>query len=136
MSHQFRNNCVGCFVGVSNVVHTFRDNVLFFDVCNDRGDGVSVDREIEFILASGNFVFHVECFLVVGESGEGDPGVLESWFDVADAIQGSIVCDAARLFFADNEGEDAAFSTVPFGLECCGDLCDRLNQLVNCVILG
>ena len=50
-----------------------------------------------------------ECFIVVGKSGEGDPGVLESWFDGAAAIQGIIVCDVARLVFADNKGEDAAF---------------------------
>ena len=68
MSPQFRDHCVGCFVGIPNVVHTFRDNVLFVDVRNDRGDSVSADREIDFILAPDEFVFCVECFLVVGES--------------------------------------------------------------------
>ena len=69
MGHQFRNHRVGCFVGIPDVVHTFRDNVLFVDFRNDRGDGVSVDRELELIIAPGDFVFCVECFLVVGESG-------------------------------------------------------------------
>ena len=72
-------------------------------------------------------MFRVECFLVVRESGEGDPWVLESRFDGAAEIQGIIVCDSVRLVFADNEGEDTTFSTVPFGLEGGGDLCDRLD---------
>ena len=66
MSHQFRNHRVGCFVGIPDVVHTFRDNVLFVYVCNNRGDGVLVDRKLEFILAPGNFVFRVEFFLSSG----------------------------------------------------------------------
>ena len=127
MSHQFRDHRVGCFVGIPDVVHTFRENVLFVNICNNRGDGVSVNRELEFIIAPGDFVFCVECFLVVVESGEGDPGVSESWFNGAGAIQGIIVCDAARLVFADNEGKDAAFSTVPFGLEGGGDLYDCVD---------
>ena len=127
MSHQFRYHCVGCFVGVPNAVHTFCDNALFFDVCNNCGDGVWVDRDLEFILTPGNFVFCVEYFLIIRESGEGDPGVLESCFDGAATIRGIIVCDAAHLVFADDEGEDAAFSTVPFGLEVGGNLCNRLD---------
>ena len=104
MSHHFRDHRVGCFVVVPDVVHTFRNNVLLVNVCNDLGDGVSVDRELEFILALGGFLFCVECFLVVRDSGEGDPGVLESWFDGAAAIQGIIVCYTARLVFADDKG--------------------------------
>ena len=63
-------------------------------------------------------------FLVVGESELGDPGVTESWFDGAAAIQGIIVCDAACLVFADDEGKDAAFSTVLFSIEGGVDLCN------------
>ena len=32
VSPQFRDHCVGSLVGMSNSVHTFRDNVLFVDV--------------------------------------------------------------------------------------------------------
>ena len=127
MSHQFCDHRVGCFVGVPDVVHTFHDNVLFFDVHNDCGDGVMVNRKLEFILAPGDFLLCVECFLVTGDNAEGNLGVLENWFDGVAAIQGIIVCDAARLIFADDEGEDAAFSTISFGLEGGGDLCDRLD---------
>ena len=69
MSPQFRDHHVGCFIGIPNVVHTFRENVLFVDVRDDCGNVVSVDRKLEFILAPGDFVFRVECFLVVRESG-------------------------------------------------------------------
>ena len=118
---------MGSLVGVPNVVHTFGNNVLFVDVCDDCGDGVSVDHELEFILAPGKFVLRVECLIVVGESGQGDCWVSERKFDGAAAIQGVAVCDSARLVFADDEGKDAAFSTAPFGLEGGGGLLDRLN---------
>ena len=127
MSPQFRDHCVGSLVGIPNVVHTFRDNVLFVSVCDYRSNGVLVDRELESILTPGNFVFRMECFLIVGESGQCDPWVSERRFDGAAAIQGVVVCNSARLIFADDEGEDAAFSTVPFGLEGCGDLCYCLD---------
>ena len=127
MSPQFRDHCVGSLVGVPNVVHTFCDNVLFVDVCENRSDGVSVDRELEFVLAPGDFVLRMECLLVVGESGQGDPWVLELRFDGAAAIQGVVIFDSACLIFADDEGEDAAFSTLPSGLEGGGDLGDRLG---------
>ena len=48
-------------------------------------------------------------------------------FDGAAAIQCVVVCDSASLVFADDEGEDAAFSTVSFGLEGGGNLGDRLD---------
>ena len=127
MSPQLRDHCVGSLVGVPNVFHTFGDNVLFVDVCDNRGNGVSVDRELEFVLAPGEFLIRVECLLVVGESGQGDPWVSERRFDGAAEIQGVVVCDLAILVFFDNEGEDAAFSSVLFGLEGGGDLGDRLN---------
>ena len=63
---QFRNHRVGSLVGVPNVVHTFGENVLFVNVCNDHGDGVSVDRELKLVLAPGDFVLRMECLLVVG----------------------------------------------------------------------
>ena len=66
VSLQFRDHRVGIFVGVPNVVHTFGDNVLFFHVCDDRSDGVSVDRKLEFVLAPSNFLLCMECLLVVG----------------------------------------------------------------------
>ena len=69
MSPQLRNNRVNILVGIPNVVHTFCDNVLFVDICNDHGDGVLVDRELDLILAPGDFMFRVECFLVVRDSG-------------------------------------------------------------------
>ena len=69
---EFRDHCVGSLVGVPNVVHTFGDNVLFVDVCDVRGDGVSVDRELDSVLAPGDFVLRMECLLVLGESGQGD----------------------------------------------------------------
>ena len=52
---------------------------------------------------------------------------MERRFDGAAAIQGVVVCDSSSLVFSDNEGEDAAFSTVPFGLEGGGDLGDCLD---------
>ena len=52
---------------------------------------------------------------------------MESWFDGAAAIQGIIVCDVARLVFADDEGKDATFSTVLFGLEGGSNLYGRLD---------
>ena len=126
VSPQFRDHCVGSLAGVPNVVHTSGDNVLFVNIFDDCGDGVSVDRELEFVLAPGDFVLRMECILVVGESGQGGPWVLERRFNGAAAIQGVVVCDSVSLVFADDEGEDAAFSTVPFGLEGGGDLGDRL----------
>ena len=107
VSPQFRNHRVGSLVGVPNLVHTFRDNVIFVGVRGVRGnrsDGVLVDRKPEFILALGDLVFRMECFLVVGESGQGDPWVLERRFNGAAAIQGFIVCYSAHLVFADDEG--------------------------------
>ena len=68
-----------------------------------------------------------ECLLVVRESGQGDCWVSERIFDGAAAIQGVVICDLARLVLADDEGEDAAFSTVPFGLEGGGNLGDSLD---------
>ena len=124
---QFRNHCVGSLVGVPNEVHKFRDNVLFVDICDDCGDGTSVNLDLEFVLALGDFVLRMGCLLVVGESGQGDPWVLERMFDGAAAIQGVVVFDSACLVFADDQGEDAAFSTAPFGLEGGGDLGDRLD---------
>ena len=124
---QFRDHYVGSLVGVPNVAHTFRDNVLFVNVRDNRGDGVSVDRDLEFVLAPGDFVFPMECLLVIGESGQGDSWVLERRFNGAAAIQDVVVCDSARPIFADDEGEDAAFSTLPSGLEGGGDLGDRLG---------
>ena len=127
VSPQFRYHCVCSLVGVSNVVHTFGDNVIFVHVCDNRDDGVSVDRKLEFVLAPGNFVLRMECFLVIGESGQGDPWVLEHRFDGAAAAQGVVVCDLASLVFADDEEEDTAFSTVPFGLKGGGNLGNRLE---------
>ena len=118
---------MGSLVGVPNVVHTFGDNLLFVDVCDDRGNGVSVDRELEFVLAPGNFVLLMECLIFDGESGQGDRWVLERRFDGTAAIQGIVICDLTRLVFADDEEKDAAFSTVPFGFEGGGDVGDRLN---------
>ena len=66
MSPQFRDHRVGSLAGVPNVVHTSGDNLLFVDVCDDRGDGVSVNRELKFVLAPGDFVLCMECLLVVG----------------------------------------------------------------------
>ena len=117
MSPQFRNNRVGSLVGVPNVVYTFCNNVLFVKVCNDRGNGVSVDRELDFVLAPGEFVLRMECLLVFGESAQGDRWISERRFDGAAAI----------FVFADDERKDAAFSTLPFGLEGGGNLGDYLN---------
>ena len=127
VSSQFRDHHVGGLVSVPNVVHTFGDMLLLVHVFDDRGDGVSVDRELEFLLSPGDFVLRMECLLVVGESGQGNHWVSERRFDGVAAIQGVVVCDLASLVFADDEGEDAAFSTVPFGLEGGGNLGDRLN---------
>ena len=118
---------MGSLVGVPNVVHTFGENVMFVNFCDDRGNGISVNNELEFILAPGYFMLRVECLLVVGESGQGDPWVLERWIDGAAAIKGVVVCDSARLVFSGNEGEEAVFYTVPFGVEGGGDLGDRLD---------
>ena len=81
---------MGSLVGIPNVFHTFRDNVLFVNVCNNLGEGVSVDCELEFILAPGELLFRMECFIVVGESGQGDPWVLERRFDGASSVQSVI----------------------------------------------
>ena len=54
-------------------------------------------------------------------------GFWSAGFDGAAAIQGVVVCDSACLFFADDEGGDAAFSTVPIGLEGGGNLGNRLD---------
>ena len=109
MSPQLCDHCVGSIVGVPNVVHTFCNNLLFVNVRDYRSDSVSVDQELKFVLAPGNFVFCMECLLVVGESGKGDPWVSERRFGGEGTIQGVVVCDLARLVFADDEGEDAAF---------------------------
>ena len=69
----------------------------------------------------------MECLLIVGESGQGDRWVSERRFDGAAAIQGVVVCDLARLVFVDDDGEDATFSTIRFGLEGGGDVGDRLD---------
>ena len=95
VSPQFRDHCVGSLVGVPNVVHTFGNNVLFVKVCDNCGNGVLVDRDLDFVLAPSNFVLRMECLLVVGESGQGDRWVSERRFDGAAAIQGVIVCDLA-----------------------------------------
>ena len=42
-------------------------------------------------------------------------GFLERRFYGAAVIQGVVVCDSAGLVFAEDEGEDASFSTVQFG---------------------
>ena len=57
-------------------------------------------------------------------------------FDSAAAIQGVVICNSASFVFAGDEGEDATFSTVPFGLEGGGDLGDFLDYIVNIVVLG
>ena len=111
---KFLNHCVGSLIGVPNVVHKFGDNVLFVHVCDDRGDGILVDCKIEFVLAPGDFVIHMECILVVGKSGQGDPWVFERRFDGAAEIQGVVVCDSVSLVFAYDEGKDAAF--LPYRL--------------------
>ena len=76
-------------------------------------------------------MLRMECLIAVGESGQGNCWVLKRRFDGAAAIKGVVVCDSARLVFSDNEGKNAAFSTVPFSLEGGGDLGNRLNKLVN-----
>ena len=104
VSPQFCYHHVGSLVGVPNVVHTFRDNVLFVDVRDNHSDSISVDRELKFVLAPCDFVLRMECLLVVREIGQGDPWVLERRFDGASAIQGVVVCDSTRLVFAEEEG--------------------------------
>ena len=69
----------------------------------------------------------MECLLVVRESGQGECWVLERRFDGVAEIQGVVICDLERLVLADDEGEDAVFSTVPFGIEGGGNLGDCLN---------
>ena len=53
---------------------------------------------------------------------------MEVKFDGAAASQGIIVCDSTCLVFADDEREDAVFSTVPVGLGGDGNLCDFLDN--------
>ena len=69
----------------------------------------------------------MECLLVVGESAQGDRWASGRRFDGAAAIQGVVICDSACLVFADDEGEDASFSAVLFGLEGDGNMGDRLD---------